>query len=250
MIWLFNLLFYRPLYNGLILLLNVIPGADMGVAVIVFTLIVKMILFPLSYKSTKTQVQMKRFEPELAKIREKYPDKQEQALKVMEVYKTAGINPFASFFLIFIQLPILIALYYTFLYSGLPTINPSLIYSFVHSSRPVSMMLFGLVNLTGHNIPLSLLAAIATYFQIKLSTGALGERKTKASFSDDLARTMSMQMKYIYPVIVFFIAYRLSGAVALYWLVNNIFMIAQDRYARWRIAKSSPPEAVAIAAAE
>jgi len=184
---------------------------------------------------------MKKFEPELARIKAENSDKQQQALKTMELYKEAGINPFASFFLMFIQLPILIALYYTFIHSGLPTINPSLIYPFVHSAKPISMTLFGVFDIAGSSITLSLLAAVSTFFQIKLSTGAIAARKPKASFGDDLARTMSMQMKYVYPIIVFVIAYRLSGAVALYWVVNNLFTIAQDRYARWKLGSPSVP---------
>ncbi|HVS79664.1 MAG TPA: YidC/Oxa1 family membrane protein insertase [Candidatus Paceibacterota bacterium] len=246
MIWFFQAVFYKPLYNGLILLLNAIPGADIGIAVIVFTIIVKLILFPLTYKSIKTQIQMKRFEPELAKIREKYTDKQEQALKVMEVYKQAGINPFASFFLVLIQLPILISLYYVFLHSGLPTINPDLIYPFVHANRPIAMELFGLMDLSKSSIVISLLAAVATFFQMKYSAstmGSTGVRKPNASFTDDLARTMTTQMKYVYPVFIFIIAYRLSGAVALYWLVNTLFTLAQELYARRRIGRNHPPEA-------
>jgi YidC/Oxa1 family membrane protein insertase len=235
----FSAVFYQPLYNGLILLFNLIPGGDMGIAVILFTLIIKLILFPLSQKAVKTQLGMKRLEPEFAKIREKYPDKQEQALKTMELYKVAGVNPFASFFLVIIQLPILIALYYTFVRSGLPTINTSLLYPFVHANKVISMQLFGLVDISSKNAILSLLAALSTYLQIRFSGATLPPKApgSKASFSDDLARTMNMQMRYIYPVIVFIISYRISGAVALYWLVTNLITALQELYVRRSYAR-------------
>lgn len=232
----FKVLFYIPLYNGLILLFNIVPGSDMGVAVILFTIIVKLVLFPLSYKSVKTQIQMKRFEPELAALREKYKDKQEQALKVMELYKTAGINPFASFFLVLIQLPILISLYYTFLRSGLPEINTSLLYPFIHANKTISMTLFGLMDISKKSIFLSVCAAASTYLQVRFSGAQLPPKQANGSFGDDLARTMNMQMKYVYPVMIFFISYSISGAVALYWTVNNLITVLQELYVRRKFA--------------
>ena len=85
---LFHLFFYEPLYNGLIFLIGVLPWADVGIVVILFTCIVKLALFPLSKKSVLTQIRMKEIQPELDAIKEKHKDnKQEQALKVMALYR-------------------------------------------------------------------------------------------------------------------------------------------------------------------
>src|ERR1035437_811775 len=124
MSFIFHNFFYAPLYNGLILFINVIPFHDVGLAVILFTCIIKVIIFPLSQQSIKTQFEMKQIEPELNEIKLKYKDdKQVQAEKTMQLYKDKGINPFAGILLMLIQLPILIALYWVFLKGGLPTID-------------------------------------------------------------------------------------------------------------------------------
>ena len=115
MSYLFNLFFYEPLYNGLIFLIGVLPRADIGIVVVLFTCIVKLILFPLSKKSVLTQIRMKEIQPELDAIKEKHKEnKQEQALKVMALYKERKINPFSGILLIFIQIPIIFALYFVF----------------------------------------------------------------------------------------------------------------------------------------
>jgi YidC/Oxa1 family membrane protein insertase len=122
--YLYNAVFYKPLYNGLIYLFNLIPFADAGIVVIIFTIIVKIILFPLSIKATKSQMEMKSIEPQLKEIKEKYKDnKEELSKKTIELYKEKEINPFSGFFVLLIQLPIIIALYSVFLRSGLPNIK-------------------------------------------------------------------------------------------------------------------------------
>src|SRR5690606_5202936 len=112
---------YQPLYNGLIFLIDVIPYRDAGLAVVLLTIAVKLILFPLSKKAVRTQLILKQVQPELDSLKEKHKDdKQAQAQAMMGLYKEKGINPFSSFFLILIQLPIILTLYRIFVGSGLP----------------------------------------------------------------------------------------------------------------------------------
>ena len=92
----FNLFLYQPLYNGLVFFISVVPWGDIGIAVIVLTLLVRVVLFPLSHKSTKSQIKMREIEPEIKEIKEKHKDKQEQAKKVMELYQKHGLNPFSG----------------------------------------------------------------------------------------------------------------------------------------------------------
>jgi YidC/Oxa1 family membrane protein insertase len=121
---LFDLLIYVPLYNALIFLINIMPGHSAGLAAVLLTLLIRLVLFPLSRKSIKTQIKMRKIEPMVQKLRAEVKDKQEQAKKLMELYKQQDVNPFAGLFLVLIQLPILIGLYSVF-HSGLPTIiNP------------------------------------------------------------------------------------------------------------------------------
>ena len=132
MSYLFNTFFYNPIYNGLIFLVAYFSWVDLGIAVILITIIVKLILFPLTKKSIKTQLKIKQIEPKIKEIKEKYKNNREElAKKTMDLYKDNKINPFSGFFLILIQLPVLFALYFVFLKGGLPNINTELIYSFI-----------------------------------------------------------------------------------------------------------------------
>lgn len=236
MTYLYDTIIFFPLYNGFVYLFGLFPWADAGLIVILFTCIVRLILFPLSRKAVITQLNMKNIEPELKALKEKYKtDPQTQAKEVMKLYKDRKINPFASFFLILIQLPIIYGLYSIFVRSGLPQVNTSWLYSFVHIPN-IDMHLFGLINISAKSWILSLFAAGTQFFQIKYSTGNIKKTEPGASFQDDLARNMQVQMKYIFPVMVFFISYSISGAIALYWTVSNLFTLVQEIVVRKQLA--------------
>ena len=82
---------------------------------------------------------------------------------------------------------------------------------------------------------LALLAAVTTYYQIKLASPINKKTSNTPSFGDDLARSMQTQMKYFFPVMVFFIAYTISGVIALYWLTTNLFTIGQEIFVRRKL---------------
>jgi YidC/Oxa1 family membrane protein insertase len=233
----FTTLFYQPLYNGLVALLDIAPWMDAGIAVIVFTSLVKLVLFPLSKQSVRTQLKIKEIEPELQKIKENHKDKTEQALKTMELYKKNSIRPFAGILLIFIQLPIVFSLYRIFIASGLPVINVEMLYSFVPTPESVNVMFLGLFDITAKSMVLAGAAALAQYFQVHYSM-PVPKKVEKPTFKDDLARSMSLQMKYMFPVIIFFIAYTTTSAIALYFTTSSIFMIAQELYLRKTLKKN------------
>ena len=92
MSYLYHLFIFNPLYNALIYLMDVFPWIDAGFAVIILTIIVRLILFPLSKKAIVTQVRMKEIEPELNRLKQTVTDKQQQALKVMALYKEKGVQ--------------------------------------------------------------------------------------------------------------------------------------------------------------
>lgn len=235
----FNAVIYQPMYNGLVFLmdgLSLFGIVDAGIAVILFTIIVKLILFPLSKKAVRTQLQMRSIEPQMKEIKEKYKgESQKQAEETMKLYKENNINPFSSFILIFIQLPIIIALYWVFLKSGLPVINEGLLYSFTAFPEDITMNFLGLIDISQKSWILAGLAAITSFFQIRFSLPKTPEKKENPSFSDDLARSMNLQMKYVFPLVIFFIAYTISGAVALYWTTSNMFTIGQELVIRKQI---------------
>lgn len=229
----FSTVFYLPLYNALVLILSVVPGANVGVAIILLTFIVRGVLLPLSHKSVTSQAKMRSLAPHLEKLKEKHKDdKQEQARKTMELYKEHGINPFSGCLLVLVQLPIIFALYFVF-FKGLPNLNTEHLYSFVHLPSAVSMMFLGLL-LSKKSLILAFLAAVTQYYQIKLSIPPMApaEKGAKPSFKDDFARSFNVQMRYMLPVIVFGISYSISAAVALYWTTSNLFSIAHELYVK------------------
>lgn len=229
----FSTVFYLPLYNTLVLILSIVPGANVGVAIVLLTVIVRGALLPLSHKSVTSQAKMRSLAPVLEKLKEKHKDdKQEQARKTMELYKEHGINPFSGCLLVLVQLPIIFALYFVF-FKGLPNLNADHLYSFVHLPSAVSMMFFGVL-ISKKSLIFAVFAAVTQYYQIKLSIPPMApaEKGAKPSFKDDFARSFNVQMRYMLPVIVFGISYSISAAVALYWTTSNLFSIAHELYVK------------------
>lgn len=233
----FATIFYQPLYNTLVLLLSVIPGANVGVAIILLTIIVRGALLPLSHKSSRSQAKMRSLAPHLEKLKETHKDdKQEQARKTMELYREHGINPLSGLVLVVVQLPIIFALYYVF-FRGLPSLNAEHLYSFVHIPVVVNMMFFGVL-LSGKSLIFAAIAAVSQYFQIKLSVPPVAlVEGAKPSFKDDFAKSFNVQMRYMLPLIVFGIAYKISAAVALYWATSNLFSISYELWVARKAAR-------------
>ena len=227
----FTTIIYQPLYNGLIFLIDITPWLGLGGAIILFTIIIKFILFPLSKKAVRTQLKMKELEPMMKEIKERHKDsREEQARATMKLYKEQGINPLSGFFLILIQLPILIALYQIIYAGGLPLVNGDLLYSFIQAPTHINVNFLWL-DLTKKDLLIAFIAALAQFLQIWFSM-PVPKKSEKPSFQEDLARSMSLQMRFILPVMVFFIAYKFSAAIALYLVVSSLFMIAQELYLR------------------
>lgn len=231
----FHELFFNPIYNALVFLITNFSWIDMGTAVIIITITVKLILFPLTKKSIKIQIKTKELEPELKRIKEEHKNnKEEQAKQIMDLYKKNDLNPISGFLVLLIQLPVIFALYFVFLKGGLPEINTDILYSFIRIPEQVDMHFLGLFNMMDKNIFLALLAGISQYVQVHLMLPKV-EPKNKnhqKTFKDDLMRSMNTQMRFIMPVIVFFISYSLPAAIALYWITSNMFMIFQEIFVK------------------
>ncbi|MFA5751325.1 MAG: YidC/Oxa1 family membrane protein insertase [Candidatus Paceibacterota bacterium] len=232
---LWDVALYKPLLNALAFLVSVIPGGDIGIAIVILTILVKTILFPFSQKTLESQAKIKKIEPELKKIKESGKSKEEQARLTMELYKEKKVNPFSGCFLTLIQLPIIFALYFVF-YKGIDFSQASL-YSFIAIPEFINTEFLGLLDVAGKNIILAILAGISQFLQAQfMPKPAVSDSSSspdkKPSFQESLTKSMSTQMKYVFPLIVVFIAYRISGAVALYWITSNIFTIGQQIYAR------------------
>ncbi|MEI6396558.1 MAG: membrane protein insertase YidC [Candidatus Taylorbacteria bacterium] len=250
----YNTFIFLPLYNGLVALMN-IPGIDVGLAVILFTAIVRLILYPLSKSALLTQVRMKDAEPELNKIKAQHADnRQMQAQKTMELYKTKKIKPLSGVLLIIIQLPILIALISVF-YKIVPTVQPELLYSFVHVPT-AHISLLG-INLLGKSLILALLTGVIQFFQLHYSLASHqirliakknaqdGNTVAKTGSTADMMSSMNTNMKYFMPILAFASVYWLIPArypqaasiIAIYWSVSTLFTLGQELYVRKKLLK-------------
>ncbi|OGY67190.1 MAG: hypothetical protein A3I24_03695 [Candidatus Harrisonbacteria bacterium RIFCSPLOWO2_02_FULL_41_13b] len=218
---LFHTFLFNPLFNALIFLYNLV--GDIGVAIILLTIAVRLIFYPLFYKSFKNQTIMNRLQPEIQKIQHDHKnDKEKQAQALMGLYRQHKVNPFSGFLLIFIQLPVLIALYRVFLSDFSPE-SLSGLYNFVAKPEIFNGMLLGLIDLKTKSIFMVVLSAIAQYFQGKLSLSKRDPQQEESS-----AAKIGRQMVYIGPALTVIVLFSLPSAIALYWLVGTIFSIIQQ----------------------
>lgn len=231
MVWAFHQFVYIPLYNALVFLIGVVPGEEVGLAVIALTILVRIIVFPLASGAIRAQMGMRAIAPELEKLKETYKDnKEEIARKTLELYRANKIKMGAPFWLILVQLPLLLGLYWVFLNGGLPSVDPSLLYSFVPMPQSPNMEFLGLINVADKSVSLALLAGVTQFIYTVLAMPAPSKEGT--GFQHDLARSMHLQMRYVFPVLITVFAYSFSAAVALYWVTGNLFSIAQELWVR------------------
>lgn len=237
--FLYNTFFYNPLYNGLVFFIDILPTADVGLAVVLLTLVVKLLLFPLSQKAIETQIKLKGVQAEIDEIKKLYKDnKEEQAKAIMEVYRKHKVNPFAGFLTLLIQIPLVLALYFIFAKGGLPMIRAELLYSFISIPDSPNMLFLGLISMSERSVLLAVLVGISQFFQAKLSFAEMPmfNEKPKSgagpSFKTDLMKGMQLQMRYILPIIMTVFSLSLIAVVPLYWFVGNLFMIGQEIYFR------------------
>ena len=224
MIYFFQAIFYRPILNLLVFFYETIAFRDFGVAIILVTILLRLVLFPLFHKSSRQQMVMQRIQPKIKKIQELHKnDKEKQTKALMELYKEHGVNPFSSMLLLIVQLPVMIGLYYV-VRSGLASGNLDGLYSFIAQPQGMNPLFLGLVNLAKPNAILIFLAAITQYFQARLAIYRDPTSKAPPSPAEKMAR----QMSFIGPLITVFIFYNLPSAIGLYWFITSLFSIFQQ----------------------
>lgn len=223
-----NAVFYRPLYNLLLIGVAVMPNADVGLAVIAITILVKLILFPLTQRSIESQMKMKALEPEINRIKETVSDKAEASRQTFALYKEKKVSPFSSCLLILVQLPVIIALYMVFLH-GFDSV-PFGPYSFVQAPETFNMRFLGLFDLAKKSIVLAIVAGLTQFIQGWLAQKRTGKPAEGTNAAAKFSQTLQTQMTYVLPIMITFIAYQVSAAVALYWITSNIVTIGQELY--------------------
>jgi YidC/Oxa1 family membrane protein insertase len=243
MISFFHTILYIPIYNLLIFFVDIVPNGDVGIAVIIVTIIVKVVLWPLSIMAIKTQRRMKFLEPQLKEIREKYKDnKEKQALETLSLYKNNGVRPFASILVTFLQLPVIISLYLVFRHEHLLAPNQALIYHFVSFPAHISPLFLGMFPMAEHVLVLAAVAGLAQFAQAYITIPVPAKSKdAKPTSSEEFARILSIQSRIILPVLIAVIAYT-AGALAVYFITSSLLGILQEYYVRWKLRYLKMPE--------
>jgi len=229
--YILKLILYQPLFNALIFLIWLIPGHSVAFAIIVLTIIIRLILVPSSLKASRAQVRMRNLQPEIQKIQAQYKgDKQKQSQALMEFYKVNKINPLGSCLPLLIQFPILIVLYYVFI-NGLNTSHFDLLYSFIPRPEFINTMFFGLDLAQPDRWILPVIAGVLQYFQSRQLMPP-----TPKGTQQDTQTMISKQMMYLMPLFTVIIAGRLPAALPLYWIITTFFGIAQQ----WYVMRENP----------
>jgi len=186
-----------------------------GLAIILFTLLIKVILFPLTRKQYISMAKMQEIQPELKKIQKKYKnDPQRSQKEMMNVYQKHGVNPFAGCLPILVQLPILLALFRTLQTFFDPVKHPE----FVNIDKASFLWVGNLGN--PDPIILPVLVAVSTFVQQKISMqasgmGGSGEQTQKI-------------LLYFMPIFIGYISRSFPAGLALYWVVYSLFGIVEQ----------------------
>jgi len=241
--WLYIEVLVRPLFNLLVGITNVLPNHNVGLAIILVTIVVRLVLLPPSLhqarQMTKNQEKMKAIQPKLKDIQTQHKDdKAKQAEATMQLYRTAGINPAAGCLPLLIQLPILIALYRVFL-QGIGPETYHFLYSGVAQPAQIQTMFLGL-SLTDPSLLLGVIAGLLQFMLMRMASPAPAPAAPGANEETaQMMQSMQRNMMYIFPVMTVFIALQLPAALSLYWVTSTILAIIQQ-YAIKRVLKVSP----------
>ncbi len=222
---------YVPLLNILVFTYFYIP--DLGVAIILLTILIRLLMLPSFHKSLKQQKKMQELQPKINEIREKFKtDKQAEMQAMMELYKEHDVNPLGSCSTLLIQLPILVALSTLFARTGSGDLLKDL-YTFVPHPEHFSTMFLGFIDLAArNNYVLVGIAAILQYVQARLS---LPKHKT----TDTMQNTMQNSMLYFFPIMLFVSILALPAGLALYIIITTLFSVGQQYYILRHEAKES-----------
>lgn len=226
----FQTFFYQPIFNLLIWLYNVVPGNDLGLAIIALTIIIKLVLLPLTKQQIKSQKALQDLQPKIDEIKKKYKDNKEaMGRAMMEMYKKDKVNPFSSCLPLLIQLPFLWAVFRVFR-DGLNGESLNLVYSFISRPEALNSVSFGIVDLSNPNVIFAVLAGSAQFWQVKMMSTKKPEIKSKGARDENMMAIMNKQMLYFMPALTFFICLQFSSGLALYWLTTTILTVFQQMY--------------------
>ncbi len=211
------------IYNAFLAVLqwlyNTVAYHDLFFAVILLTLLVRIVLLPFFYKSAKDQLVMKKIAPELERIKQEHKaDKERQMREMMAMYKKHKLNPLSGLLVLVVQLPVFFALFKVFR-------DSALLGKLFHDGSA-----FLGVDLTMSSIAVSVVAAVLQYVSGNMMIG-------KAASNDPMQRFNKM-MVYMMPVMTLLILTKLPAALGVYWAASTAFSIAQTLVIQRKMAYS------------
>lgn len=222
--FLYTELLWRPLFNGLVFFYTVLPGQDLGLAIIALTAVIRLVLAPLLLKAQRAQQRLSLLQPEIKRIQEKYKgDREGQGKATMELYAAHKINPLSGCLPLLIQLPILIAVFQVFR-GGFDPSALGYLYAFIPNPGALDPVSFGILDLSKGNIYLGVGAALTQFLQTRLAAPP----SAPATGGSDFAKALQWQTTYFFPLLILFWSYSLPAALTLYWTILNILGILQE----------------------
>jgi len=227
----FDIILIRPLLNLMVLCYNYIPGHNIGVVIILVTVIVRVILSPSMHKALKGQRSLSAMQPKMNAIREKHKDdRAAQSKALMDLYKEHNYNPISSCLPTLIQLPILLALYRVFVIGLGNSDLGQYLYHSVHNPGIINPNFILGINLAHTSWALAVIAGLLQYWQTKMMFSKMQKS------NDPTQKAMQTQTLYILPALTIIISLRVPGGLPLYWIVTTLFAIFQQ----WIIMRGSP----------
>jgi YidC/Oxa1 family membrane protein insertase len=224
---LFTTVFYQPILNLLVFLHETVSFSDMGIAIVIFTAVIKLLLWPLNRKSIEAQKSLQDLQPKLDELKVKYKDdKVGLSQATMSLYKEHKVNPFSSCLPLLIQFPFLIAVFNIFK-DGVNN-KLDLVYPFINHPETLNMMSLGFLDLSKPNIYLAILAGAAQFWQSRMMLAKKPSVKTEGAKDENMAAIMSKQMMYFMPALTVFIGISLPGGLTLYWFLMTLFTALQQ----------------------
>jgi len=228
MSYLYQIICYQPILNVLVFLYN--HTADLGIAIILLTVVIKIALWPLSQKAIKSQSELQAIQPKMEALKKKYADdKTGLGQATMDLYKEHKINPLSSCLPMIIQLPFLFAVFRV-LRSGLQQ-DLGLVYSFLAKPENFHTLSFGFMDLSKPVIYLAVMAGVAQFIQSKM----MEAKQKKANIGKDIPQgepdmtsIMTKQMTYMFPVMTIIFGLSLPGGLTLYWFMFTTLTVLQQ----------------------
>lgn len=233
---LFHTVLYQPIFNLFVGLYDYLPGSDVGLVILIITILVRLALYPMTSKSIRAQRNMQELQPKLNKIKQQYKDdKQKQTQAIMELYKKSKVNPLGSCLPLLIQLPILIALYMV-MRDALASVDLAKnLYSFIPNPGTISPKSLGYFELGQPDKVLAFLAGAAQYWQARTmsrkQTRMMAPKSAgKGAKDENMMAMMNKQMLYFMPVITVVIGFSLPAGLTLYWFFSTLLMAFQQMW--------------------